>query len=183
MECYHGVISLDHEIKGKLNIEQKDIDFSGGRGYIEKDWGRAMPRAWVWLQCNHFNEPGISLTASIAVIPWGPFSFNGFIVGLLLNGELHRFATYTGAHLEKATMCDNAVQLIFSDQKKKLQINTKRIGGSPLKAPTVSQMDRRITETQSAEVDFCLSEFVGGRWQIIYTSSGNFARLEVVGEI
>ena len=37
----------------------------GGRGYIEKDWGQAFPRAWIWTQSNHFgaDAPGTSLTA------------------------------------------------------------------------------------------------------------------------
>ena len=37
MECYHGVVSLDHEIKGNLRINDRKTDFSGGQGYIEKD--------------------------------------------------------------------------------------------------------------------------------------------------
>lgn len=43
MECYHGVVSLDHAISGKLMIEDQAHDFNGGRGYIEKDWGKSFP--------------------------------------------------------------------------------------------------------------------------------------------
>jgi tocopherol cyclase len=38
MECYHGVLSLDHEVNGRLRLGKRETDFSGGRGYIEKDW-------------------------------------------------------------------------------------------------------------------------------------------------
>jgi hypothetical protein len=34
-------------IDGKLTIADQDHDFSGGRGYIEKDWGQSFPSAWV----------------------------------------------------------------------------------------------------------------------------------------
>jgi tocopherol cyclase len=54
MECYHGVVSLDHAISGRLKIDGKDLDFAEGRGYIEKDWGQAFPSAWIWTQSNHF---------------------------------------------------------------------------------------------------------------------------------
>ena len=89
MECYHGVVSLDHPVTGGLTINGEKMDFSGGRGYMEKDWGQAMPKAWIWSQTNHFSQPGIRLTLSVAEIPFGPLTFNGFIVGLLLHGELH----------------------------------------------------------------------------------------------
>jgi hypothetical protein len=97
MECYHGIVSLDHEIQGALQVDGQRVDFSGGRGYIEKDWGPSFPSAWIWLQTNHFGVPGTSLTASIAVIPWMRSSFSGFIVGFLHGGRLYRLATYTGA--------------------------------------------------------------------------------------
>ena len=35
------------------------------RGYIEKDWGKAFPHSWLWLQTNHFTQPGTSLSASV----------------------------------------------------------------------------------------------------------------------
>jgi tocopherol cyclase len=60
MECYHAVLSMDHIIEGSANFGGKDIDFSQGRGYIEKDWGVSFPQGWIWLQSNHF-EKGRSL--------------------------------------------------------------------------------------------------------------------------
>ena len=183
MECYHGVVSLDHEIMGSLRINGQETDFSCGRGYIEKDWGKAMPKAWIWAQCNHFNKPNTSLTLSVAVIPWGPAVFNGFIVGLLLDGTLHRFATYSGARIEKKTVSENLVSLIFSDRKERLEIYARRIGGGQLKAPTLTQMDRRILETLSAEIDVILSIREKGIWHKVFEDSGRYAGLEVVGDL
>ncbi|WP_243392439.1 MULTISPECIES: tocopherol cyclase family protein [unclassified Mesotoga] len=31
------------------------IDLTGGKGYIEKDWGRSLPDAWIWMQSNNFD--------------------------------------------------------------------------------------------------------------------------------
>ena len=97
MECYHGIVSMDHGIRGTLALNGRPMNFTGGRGYMEKDWGMAMPSAWVWMQSNHFEKEGTSITFSIADIPWGGRSFTGFLGGFLLDGKLHRFATYTGA--------------------------------------------------------------------------------------
>ncbi len=82
MECYHSVLGFDHQIRGALTINHRTIDFSGGRGYIEKDWGPSFPKGYTWMQTNHFQVPGVCLTASIALIPWLGSAFRGFIVGL-----------------------------------------------------------------------------------------------------
>ena len=34
MECYHGVVNIHHKLKGSLYIDNKEIDFTGGYGYI-----------------------------------------------------------------------------------------------------------------------------------------------------
>jgi len=81
MQCYHGVLGLDHALRGNVTLDGVGIDWQGGRGYIEKDWGRAFPSAWVWMQCNHFDQPGSSLTLSLATIPW---------LGLSLQRSDHR---------------------------------------------------------------------------------------------
>jgi hypothetical protein len=66
-----------------------------GRGNLEKDWGRAFPSGYVWMQTNHIDaDPAASLIASVAIIPWVRSSFRGFIVGLRHGGRLHRWATY-----------------------------------------------------------------------------------------
>lgn len=183
MECYHGFVSLDHELMGSLKINGQSTDFSGSRGYIEKDWGKAMPKAWIWAQCNHFNKPFTSLTASVAAIPLRKFSFKGFIVGFLVDGNLHQFATYTGARIDQLSVKESEVSLIFSDRKKKLQIHARRVGGGILKAPTLTQMDRRISETLSSEIDVVLSIRQKRIWQKVFEGSGRYAGLEVVGDL
>jgi hypothetical protein len=70
MEKYHGVVSLDHTIKGHLHIDHEEIDYNSGRGNIEKDWGASFPTAYIWFQSNHFEQLNTSLTASGAITPW-----------------------------------------------------------------------------------------------------------------
>ncbi len=61
---------MDHSVSGELEFNGEPVDFSGGRGYIEKDWGSYFPEGYIWLQSNHFDEPGISAKTSVAKIPW-----------------------------------------------------------------------------------------------------------------
>jgi hypothetical protein len=120
MECYHGIVSMDHSLYGSLVINGGKMDFTGGRGYMEKDWGQTMPRAWIWMQSNHFEKPGTSFTFSIADIPWGRHHFKGFLGGLLLDGQLYRFATYTGARFEDFSLTSGEVRFSLRDFNKRI---------------------------------------------------------------
>jgi hypothetical protein len=173
---------MDHRISGELAINGKRVDFSGGRGYMEKDWGRAMPRAWIWMQCNHFNREGVSLSFSIADIPWGGRSFTGFLGGFLLDGQLHRFTTYTGAKISGLSVSESAVQFALSDKTKRLMVTAHRAQGFNLQAPTTAQMDRRIMETLSAHIDITFEKKNKHTWEPVFSDKGQFAGLEVVGD-
>jgi hypothetical protein len=70
MQCYHGILSLDHELRGALVADDRTLSFDGGRGYLEKDWGQGFPLGYVWTQSNHFDRDGICVTASVATVPW-----------------------------------------------------------------------------------------------------------------
>jgi tocopherol cyclase len=181
MECYHGVVSLDHGIQGSLLINDAPVDFTGGRGYTEKDWGKSFPSAWVWMQTNHFPEFGVSLSASVAIIPWIGRSFPGFIVGLWLHGRLIRFATYTGAHLEELRVTDKNVQWAVRDGHHRLEISATRTSGGLLKAPSTLEMDRRVVESLQAAVTLRLTDWPSGG--LVFEGSGRHAGLEVGGDM
>lgn len=53
-------------VEGTVKVNDQEIDFTGGRGYIEKDWGSSFPKRYIWIQSNHFEEPTASLFFSIA---------------------------------------------------------------------------------------------------------------------
>jgi tocopherol cyclase len=188
MECYHGVVSLDHLISGVLQVNVPTkvglaVDLTGGRGYIEKDWGRSFPSAWIWFQTNHFDQPGTSLTASIAIIPWLRGSFPGFIVGLWHNEGLYRFATYTGARTEALDITDEAVTWAISDRRHRLEMRAIRAEGGLLQAPTTADMGRRIAETLNANVETALYSLEGGRPRLLFDGIGRHAGLEAVGDL
>ena len=183
MECYHGVVSLDHGIQGRLSVNDQALDFAGGRGYIEKDWGKAFPSAWIWFQTNHFEEPGTSLTASVAIIPWVRRSFPGFIVGLWHGGNLYRFATYTGARIEQLEISDEQVMWVLRDRRFRLEMQAIRSAGGLLRAPTPLDMGRRITETLNARVEIALHSLEDEHPRRLFQGTGRHAGLEAVGDL
>jgi hypothetical protein len=166
-----------------LVVNDQAIDLTGGQGYIEKDWGRSFPSAWVWFQSNHFEQPGISLTASVAIIPWIRRSFVGFIIGLWHDGVLSRFATYTGARIEKLDITDEQVNWVVRDRRYRLEMQAIQAEGGLLQAPTTRDMGRRIAETLNGSVRMALYELGRGEPRLIADGTGHHAGLEAVGDL
>ncbi len=179
MECYHGVVSMDHDLKGQLELNSEVIDFERGKGYIEKDWGKSFPSAWIWLQSNHFELDKSSLMVSVATIPWLGRSFTGFIVGLFSSGKLYRFATYNGTKLRELKIMDDRVLMIFDKRGYTLKVEAFRTDGGELKSPVMGNMEGRINETLSAKVNVSLTY----KSEMIFCGTGTNAGLEVVGEL
>jgi hypothetical protein len=190
MQCYHGVISLDHGLRGTLVLDGQAIAWDGGRGYIEKDWGAAFPAAWVWMQTNHFSQAGVSLTASVAIIPRPRFSFRGQIVGLWHEGRLYRFATYTGARIERLEADREHVTWVLRGRTPlggplcRLELEARRAAGAGLiRGPSTRDMGVRVAESLSAHVAVRLSRLRGGREERIFEDVGRYAGLEVEGDL
>lgn len=191
MECYHGVLSFDHSIAGSLSIDGAAYDFTGGRGYIEKDWGQAFPKAWIWMQSNHFGEAalGTCLTASVAIIPWLRGAFPGFIVGLRCGGQLYRFASYTGATIARLDLSDTRVTWYIvgragpRNTPHRLEIVAWRAEGGLLHSPERAVMLQRVLESLTARIDVRLLAVAGGEEQAIFEGTGRHAGLEIVGPI
>ncbi|MBN2001088.1 hypothetical protein JW935_26320 [candidate division KSB1 bacterium] len=182
MECYHGVLSMDHVVRGLLRVNDQAIDFYKGRGYIEKDWGSSFPKAWIWLQSNHFNSPETSLTASLAIIPWIRSSFLGYIIGFWHNKKLYRFTTYTGAKLEKFKLDGMNVFFQIRQNNMLLEIEAKCDKGSLLHAPTIEGMTERITETLNARINVTFKKITDEENKILFSETGRFGGMEVAGD-
>ncbi len=179
MECYHGIVNIHCEIEGFLNINGMDTDFTGGYGYLEKDWGTSFPKSWIWLQCNHFKSEKVCLMFSIASIPWLGSSFDGLISFLKLGDRFFRFATYTGAKIKKLSYVNNVLEIVVEDSKNILSLKASVSSGGVLKAPKKGMMDTNITESITSQVDVILRD---KRGNIIFSDTGNNTGLELAGE-
>jgi len=157
------------------------IDFGNGRGYIEKDWGKSFPSAYIWLQSNHFSQPGISVKVSVAKIPYLGYSFVGFIAGIWLNNQLIQFTTYNQSSLKKSVIDTEKVELMMENKTFRLEIRVRREEATALASPILGLMDGRIEESMKAFVEVNLVDRKTGRSILI--DVGRNAGLEVAGKI
>lgn len=181
MECYHGILSMDHVIKGQLIIDGELIDFDNGRGYMEKDWGHSFPSAYFWMQTNHFSTPGISLKASVAKIPWLGNSFVGCIAGVWLSDRLIQFTTYNGSKLTKAQVDRECLQLQIENANYRIDILAHREQATKLASPISGFMDGRIEESLISTVEVKL--FDKKNKVMLLNDIGRNAGLEVAGNV
>lgn len=181
LECYHGIVSMDHSISGSLELDGEPISFDHGRGYIEKDWGRSFPSAYCWLQTNHFSETGISLKASVAKIPWIRKSFTGFIAGVWLKDRLIRFTTYNRSVLRKCQISEKTLELIMENRNYLLEITATRDAATSLASPILGLMDGRIEESMTALTRVHL--FDKKAKKTLLNDTGRNTGLEVAGAV
>lgn len=182
-ECYHGILSMDHELEGELEIDGQRIDFTGGRGYMEKDWGKSFPRGYIWMQTNHFDQVGTSFSGSIATVPALGSNATGFGYGLWHEGTLYRFATYNGSAVDSLTVTDDQVNITVFNSNYELKITAHRAEGGLLKGPQLEAMSQRVVESMSARVEVTLNRLDAHYRYPVYSGVGRNAALEVVGDL
>ncbi|MCF7914353.1 MAG: hypothetical protein K9L66_04215 [Spirochaetaceae bacterium] len=193
MECKHGLVSMTHRLEGQLQVNDTPIDFTGGKGYIEKDWGTSFPESWIWMQCNHFSAPDTSCMLSIAKIPWMGSFFMGFLCFVKVGVATRFFATYNGAkivdikNLSRRDSAGNAehegVELTIEREspsgREELRLHAESTQRGALKSPVRGRMDSFIKESVDAEIRL---EYRSSDGQT-YRDTGRRGGLEIVEQI
>jgi len=176
MECYHAIVHLFHTLHGTIELDGEIMDFSGGTGYIEKDYGRSFPRTYLWLQASHFDGGEASFVFSQARIPflWGEFP--GFFAYFTdFHGVKCRFATYNRSKLLRWQV--DPIGRTCSGELKgpsgTLLFKAQMSGGGRLRAPIDGLMGREIIESITAKVEVTVKDRHGSiRYQGISSEAG-----------
>jgi len=180
MECKHGIVSVNHDLHGKISVNGSLIDFDNGKGYIEKDWGVSFPEAWIWMQSNSFMEHGTSFTLSIAKIPWMGRYFIGFIAFLYFNKKFYLFSTYNKSIVSYLNHNKETVDVSVRNKKYILKIRVSKNSFGDLVAPVSGEMSRCIKESIDSEIHLRLSDINNN---LEYEGSGKNVGLEIIDKI
>ena len=157
MQCYSQVCVMDMDLEGHLNIDGKEIDFCKGKGYIEKNWGKAFPYSWIWIQSNSFSRDKTSLSCSLAHIPFSFFSFRGFLIGLYIDGTFYSFTTINRSQIQvqqKGT--DIAIKVENKNHILRIQTHTLFKHFILLNGPRDGKMIPLVRENLQGEVQISL---------------------------
>lgn len=176
MECYHGILSMDHIVEGAFLYNNKRLDLKDAKGYVEKDYGRSFPKGYVWIQTNNLDEHNTSLFLSVATIPYLKLFFNGFIVNFYHKNKHYRFATYNFSKILEETINETHAHYVFKKGKYKLEVIGKISEYVTLASPKFGKMDHTIKEGLSGQVTVTLTY----KDKVIYTGSSSNAGIEIM---
>lgn len=177
MECNHGVISMNHTVNGQVIFENVEYIIENGRGYMEKDWGTSFPKKYLWLQCNHFDDPNLLLMGSIAVIPYLGVTFEGLIFNIIYNDKEYRFATYTNAKFKLEVVDEKTRRISLHKGNLKCVIVAQITSVGSLKSPRNGSMSEMIKEGLEGTISLVLYQ----NDVCIVSSHGNDAGVEFTG--
>ena len=178
MECYHGIVSMNHSLSGMMRINHEDVDFNKGKGYVEKDWGTSFPKKYIWIQCNNFKDENTSIFCSIADIPFMKKSFLGYICNVIIHGKEYRFATYNKSKFKIESINDKNIVISLENSKVKFIIEATLNEGGQLISPHEGKMQGVVKEGLSGEVKVYL---YNKQNKIIYEDISHMAGFEIVG--
>ena len=182
MECYSQVCVLNGFIVGSLNINGENIDFTGGKVYIEKNWGKSFPESWLWIQSNSFKDRKTSITCSLGTIPFPIKSFTGFLIGLTIEDKFYSFTTMNHSKIYIQTFGDD---VILTVNRKNLKLTLKTYTNPKdfliLKSPVKGAMVSTIKENLNGKVYMLLEDIKLNK--IIFEDTGTSAGIEYGGNL
>jgi tocopherol cyclase len=181
LQCYSQVCAMDMDLIGKLKVKGEIIDFENGKGYIEKNWGKAFPYSWIWIQSNNFSHPKTSLSCSLAHIPFSFFSFRGFLIGLYVRGVFYSFTTMNQSRIHIAqNHSDIKIQVENARYVLHIQTITKQSDFVLLNGPRNGKMIPLVQENLQSKVEVTLLE--KKHKKTIFQDEGFCAGIEFGGE-
>lgn len=182
MQCYHGIVSFDHALSGTMIVDDQEINFTNGRGYTEKDWGTSFPRAWVWMQTNHFAEEDISFMCSVATIPWLGNFFTGFGAGFWYRGDFIPFTKWNGTKLTNLQINPGRVSFSLIHARSKIDVAATGEDAGELRSPVFGEMAGKVLESLKGEISINYSVLDAGRWISVFSGTGTNGGLEIMGD-
>lgn len=149
IECKHDVYSMYHTLNGSISINEKEIDFQDGIGYIEGDKGRSFPSKYLWINSSKYED---AFVLAIADIPLFGFHILGMTALLSFNNKEYRFGTYNFAK----AICYKEDKIMIKQGSYTFRIDIIHKKGAPLRAPISGKMSRTIHECLQTESHFVL---------------------------
>jgi len=167
---------------GWIEWQGMRYSFANAPAYSEKNWGRAFPQKWFWLNCNSFDgEPDLALTAGggrRGVLWWME---SVAMVGVHYQGKFYEFVPWNsqvswqiepwGTWRMEARNAEYEIELIGSTDQP----------GTALRAPTAKGLLFVCRDTMLGQVTLKLRHRQGLQSREILEASSSLCGLEVGG--
>jgi|SRR5690554_1820925 len=182
MECFSHVCCLNAGIIGKLLINNREFDFTGGKIYIEKNWGRRFPENYLWIQANNFLNKDVALTVSFGKVPLWKYHFNGFLTAFLLDNKVYKFTSINRSKVD-LQVSNNNITVVFERDDYILTIETSYTKSDflTIKGPNDGIMNREVKESIISKVRVEFIDVFKGR--LLFQGISEKSGLEFMGNV
>lgn len=184
LQTYHGIVSMNHQIKGKLVLNNRTISFGEkAKGYTEKDWGKSFPSAWIWMQTNHFQEIDVSFVCAIANVLLFNTTFTGFSSVLWYKNKFYRFTSSNFSKIRYLQLGKDKAIIGFKNRNFFLMVKAIQGDKVKMKAPKLGTMKAHSYESMDLTIQVRLLKKHRGKCrnsslELLFHSTGDRAGLE-----
>lgn len=167
---------------GWIEWNGKRYDFSNAPAYSEKNWGRAFPKKWFWLNCNSFeNEPDLALTAGggrRGVLWWME---SAALIGIHYQDKFYEFVPWN-SEVNWQIQPWGRWQMQAQNINYEVELTaTTDLSGTPLRAPTEQGLIFVCRDTMRGHLTLELRERCGGKSKSILKARSFLCGLEIGG--
>ena len=187
---------------GWIEWNGKRYEFTNAPAYGEKNWGRAFPQKWFWLNCNSFdNEPDLALTAGggrRGVLWWME---SAALIGIHYRGKFNEFVPWNSEVSWQIQPWGRWQMQARNSQYEVELTGTTDLPGTLLRAPTEQGLificrdtmqgqltlelrERSVGKSKTilkARSSLCGVEIGGGPWEEAWISSAKFPWVLIAG--
>ena len=166
MEFYQEVIVLNGVTTGVLQIDGKEVDFTGGNCYLQRQWGSKFPNIWLWAQCTNFDQPNdLTIMIGVARLKVLFNYYTAFVIPVYYNDQLEVFSNYNGGQIAKLYRYKGYVHLIVTQKNKVLDV--KIYGRDELECVSSKESHgiRDVYECDQVKIEVKISEQGNILWE------------------
>lgn len=167
---------------GWVDWNGKRYEFTDAPAYGEKNWGRAFPQKWFWLNCNSFDhQPHLALTAGGGrrkVLWWEE---SAALVGIHYQGKFYEFVPWNSKVSWQIQPWGRWQMQAENDNYEIELTGTTEQPGTLLRAPTEQGLLLVCRDTMQGQLSMELRERNSGTSKIILKASSSTCGLEIGG--
>lgn len=139
-EYERKILSLRHYLSGSITIDNEEINFTNGVGYIETNWGKSLPEKYLWIQCG--DKYNYSIMVSLAKVKFMGIRYLACIGIIYCNGEEYRLASYNRTKI----ICCESDKIILKRGKYYLDVDIHSDTSQKLLSPINGEMSGEMKE-------------------------------------
>ena len=177
LHSYHEVIALTHTLAGEICINGEVIDFTGGKGYIDKEWGKAYPNVWIWAQCNQFKQSDMAMMLGVMRHQLFLDYQTSFVVPIYYQGQLEVFANYNGGHIAKLYRYKGYIHIVITQKNKLLDLKIYGQDEVDLAMSRNAHMIKDVYNCMNAKIEVKLTQ----NGMVLLEKTGYDVQLEIGG--